>query len=357
VNLASLAWRLAPRLPGAVARALFALAADAAWFRRGKGVRQLEANLRRVLPGASKAALRRVSRQGMRRYLRYYCEAFQLAGWSEAQVDAMVAFEVEVEVEAEVEVESAAAAGAGGGAGPEPKPGSAAWAGRGSVLAGVEGREGLVLGQGRQAVLALAHMGNWDLAGAWATRHLAPVVSVAERLKPEAAFQDFLRLRQAIGLEIIPLEAGKPAFPQLLQALAGREAWLAPLLAERDLGRGGVEVDFFGEKALVAAGPAALALATGRPLAPVAMWLSQGGRKRPAYTLRFGRPVPAPGGVTRAEQIQTMTQAWVGWLEEQIRRHPADWHMLQKVFLRDLDPGRLERARGRAGQADGGGGG
>jgi KDO2-lipid IV(A) lauroyltransferase len=193
-------------------------------------------------------------------------------------------------------------------------------------------------------------MGNWDLAGAWAARNLGPVITVAERLKPEAVFQDFLRMRQAIGLRIIPLEAGLPVFRQLLEAVGQTETWLAPLLADRDLGRSGVEVDFFGEKALVAAGPAALALATGQPLVPVAMWRRER-RGRPArgYVLHFGQPVAVPQGMSKQAQIHAITQAWVAALEAHIRRHPADWHMLQKVFLADLEPGKLESVRGRGG--------
>ncbi|MDR1117800.1 MAG: phosphatidylinositol mannoside acyltransferase [Bifidobacteriaceae bacterium] len=345
MNLTAAAWKAVPKLPAPLARGLFALGADAAWLLHGKGVRQLEANLARVRPGASRRALRRLSREGMRRYLRYYCEAFQLAGWPPAKVDQMVVFKGEAAVRA-------------------------------------------ALGDQGQAVLALAHMGNWDLAGAWATRHLAPVVTVAERLKPEEVFQDFLAMRQAIGLTIVPLEDGKPAFRQLLRAVRSKERWLAPLLADRDLGRGGVEVDFFGEKALMAAGPAALALATGRSLAPVAMY-----RRGPRYVLEFLPPVgqdapeppkvpqrgedtsggadalslpaagasgarPAPLGSqtgSKQEAIQALTQAWATALEGAIRRHPADWHMLQKVFVADLDPARLAAVRGagraRAGEA------
>jgi KDO2-lipid IV(A) lauroyltransferase len=298
VNPTALAWKLVPKIPAPLARWLFDLVADAVWLVRGKGVRQLEANLRRVVSDSSRTSLRRLSRQSMRRYLRYYCEAFQLPTWSGGRIDQMVR------------------------------------------LDGADAAD-RAFGQARQAVGALAHMGNWDLAGAWACRHLEPVITVAERLKPEEAFQEFLAMRQALGLRIIPLEKGKPAFPELLAAVRSTDRWLAPLLAERDLGRSGVEVTFFGEPALVAAGPAALALAVERPLAPIAMW-----RDGPGYVLHFGEVIAVPEASSRAERIQIMTQAWVSVLEEQIRLHPADWHMLQKVFVADLDPAKRQRLAG-----------
>ncbi|MDR2373538.1 MAG: phosphatidylinositol mannoside acyltransferase [Bifidobacteriaceae bacterium] len=301
MNLAALAWKWTPRLPEPVARGGFALAGDIASWRRGRGVRRLAANLARVSPDIGQAALRRLTRRAMRAYLRYYREAFQLANWSAERIGRTVRLIDEDRVRADL--------------GPAP-----------------------------QAVLALGHMGNWDLAGAWATLELAPITTVAEHLRPEAVFQDFLAMRRRIGLNIIPLDPGRPVMRELRRAADAQTAWLIPLLADRDLGRGGVEVDFFGAKALFAAGPAALALATGRPLYGVAMY-----RQGEGYALEFSGRVEAPPRQSKARQIEAMTQDWASFLEGAIRRHPADWHMLQKVFTADLDPERLKRARGASG--------
>jgi KDO2-lipid IV(A) lauroyltransferase len=303
VNLTLVAWRVVPRLPAPLARGLFRLAADVAWWRHGKGVRQLEANLARVRPELSPQALRRLSRLGMRRYLAYFCEAFQLARLSEAQVDQLVHFE----------------------------------GGEQAIEA---------MGPARQGVLVLGHMGNWDLAGAFATRHIAPVTTVAEHLEPEAVFQQYLAMRRRIGLTIIPLDKGAPVFRQVLRAAQTDEPWIIPLLADRDLGRSGIEVDWFGEKALMAPGPAALAVETGRPLFPVTIH-----REDKGYALVFHPPVSAPEGLDKAARVQHLTQAWANVLEREIRRHPADWHMLQKVFVADLDPARLAAVRGEGGAA------
>ncbi|MDR1442097.1 MAG: phosphatidylinositol mannoside acyltransferase [Bifidobacteriaceae bacterium] len=299
MNLTSLAWKVVPRLPAGLARAAFGAGADLAALKRGGGVRQLEANLARVRPELTRPQLRRLGREGMRRYMRYFCEAFQIASWSEEKVDSMVRLANEGRVRQELESQS-------------------------------------------QVVLAMGHMGNWDLAGAWATRHLGPITTVAEHLEPEEVFQDFLAMRREIGLEIIPLEKGQPVFRQLLRTAQTKDPWVIPLLADRDLGRGGVKVSFFGENALVAPGPAALALAVDRPLYALAMY-----REGPRYVLDFSERISPPAGETKVRQIEAMTQAWVDYLETAIKRHPADWHMLQKVFVPDLDPERLKRARGQ----------
>lgn len=298
-----LGWRLAMRLPEPVVRGAMRVAADVAWLRRGVGVRRLEANLARVRPDADHRALRRLGRGGMRTYLRYYAEAFTLGRLSPEQVDARVRAVGDDVVRA-------------------------------------------LTGSGRSAVLALGHQGNWDLAGAWATRHVAPVTTVAERLEPPEVFEEFVRLREGFGLTIIPLDAGREVFRDLVRATrdGGR---LVPLLADRDLTARGVEVDLFGERARVAAGPAALAAATGAPLVPTLIRHERlrGARRRAAgsrwgIVLTFGPEIAVPDGMSRADQVLHLTQAWVDVMAADIAEHPTHWHMLQRVFVADLDPAR-----------------
>jgi lauroyl/myristoyl acyltransferase len=301
-RLFGIAWRVARFVPEPVLRGAATLGADVVWWRRTGGVRQLERNLARVRPGLPDADLRRLSRDGMRSYMRYYAEAFTLASFTPAQTDARVRGVGLDEVRAEIAA-------------------------------------------GRSIVLALTHMGNWDLAGAWATRAIAPVTTVAERLQPEEAFREFLAFREGIGLEIIPLDGtGGEVFRRLVRA-ARSGARLVPLLADRDLTARGVEVRLFGETARVAAGPAALAASTGMPLMPVTIHYERlhGARRRAAgspwgIVVTFHPVVQAPTGLPRAEQVATLTQAWVDVVAAGIAEHPQDWHMLQKVFVADLDP-------------------
>lgn len=317
-RLFALGWRVVGKVPDPVVRGLFRLVADVAWLLRGAGVRQLEANLRRVRPDARPDELRRLTLLGMRSYMRYYGEAFALVGVTQDQIAARVRLVDPGEVVGEIR-------------------------------------------RGRMVVMALGHLGNWDLAGAWATTHLGRTVTVAERLKPEALFQEFLRFREGIGLEIIPLSgAGGGVFRELVRAVKQGPGGLVPLLADRDLTARGVEVDLFGERARVAAGPAALAVATGAPLCATSITYERlhGERRRRAGTawgvvIEFGRVLTVPQDVPRAERVAVLTQAWVDDLAAGIERAPQDWHMLQKVFVADLDPERYARTRAAAGETAG----
>jgi phosphatidylinositol dimannoside acyltransferase len=311
-RLFAFAWRVVGKVPDPVVRGAFRLVADVAWLRRGAGVRQLEANLGRVRPQAAPDEIRRLSLLGMRSYMRYYGESFARVGVKPEQIDARVRLV-------------------------DP----------GEVVA--------TMNEGRMVVMALGHLGNWDLAGAWATRNLGRTVTVAERLKPEALFQEFLRFREGIGLEIIPLTNGAGAggggvFRELVRAARQPTAGLIPLLADRDLTARGVEVDLFGERARVAAGPAALAVSTGAPLCATSITYERltGARRRAAGTawgivIEFGRLLTVPDDVPKADRVAVLTQAWVDDLGRGIARAPQDWHMLQKVFVADLDPERYAK--------------
>ena len=300
---ALLAFRFFSRAPEPLSRAIMRVAADAVWLARTGGVRQLEANLRRVRPDATPWQVRRLSRAGMASYLRYFAEAFVLPRLTPEQIDARVR--------------------ALGTEAPMAE-----------------------CGQGRPVVLALGHQGNWDLAGAWATVHLAPATTVAERLDPPEVFDAFVRMRAALNLTVIPLDRGTDVFRQLVRVVQ-RGNVLIPLLADRDLSAGGVEVRVFGERARVAAGPAALAVATGAMLVPTLVRHERlrGARRRRAgspwgIVVTFAPPVPVPADLPRAEQVRAVTQAWVDVLAADIAAHPTHWHMLQKVFVEDLDPQR-----------------
>jgi lauroyl/myristoyl acyltransferase len=288
-------WHLVRRMPGRLAYRTFDLIADVAWRRGGKGVRRLRSNYARVRPELGPEALDALVREGMRSYLRYWCDAFRLP---------------DVGVDQLVQTHRAE--------------------GDGPV------REQLATGRG--AVMFLGHLGNWDSGGAWSTTQLAPVTTVAERLRPEELFEQFLAFRESLGIRIIPLTGGNDVFRELLAALRGG-AFVA-LLADRDLTEGGVEVDLCGMRARMAVGPAALALATGAALHPVSVFyepatgLSDGRRHR--VVIRFHDRVPVPEGGTTRDKVQLMTQACADALAGTIRERTQDWHMMQRVFVDDL---------------------
>jgi KDO2-lipid IV(A) lauroyltransferase len=87
----------------------------------------------------------------------------------------------------------------------------------------------------------------------------------------------------------------------------------------------------------MAVGPAALAVNTGAALHPCIVHYEprpQGPGWRTVVTFHDAVAQPAEG--TSREKIQVMTQACADVLTEAIREHTQDWHMMQRVFTRDL---------------------
>jgi KDO2-lipid IV(A) lauroyltransferase len=298
------AWWLVCRLPESWGRWVFQQAGEIAWRRQGAGVQLLEANLRRVIgPEPTGKELRALSRAGMHSYARYWFEVFRLPVISAERLIADMR---------------------------------------------CEGQDRLLdtLASGRGAVLPLPHMGNWDQAGAWIIACGVPkFTTVAERLKPESLARRFFAFREGLGFEVLPATGGVQRFGILAQRL--RAGGLVCLPADRDITGSGIEVDFFGEKAHMMGGAAALAVQTGAALMPVTLWFDG-----PLWGAHIHEEIPVPEEGTRREKVAAMTQQVARVFEAGITEHPEDWHMLQRVFAADLDLARLAAAQATARAAE-----
>lgn len=296
----ALGWSALCRVPESWAAAAFRLIADIAWRRQGKGVQVLEGNLFRVLgQDATGKELRTLSREAIRSYARYWLEIFRLP---------VMAKDLLVKETHEV--------------------------GHVDDLLGN-------LAAGRGVVVPLPHMGNWDAAAVWVIgRGAGSFTTVMERLEPESVYERFLAFRQGLGMEVLPASGGASPFGVLAQRL--RHGKLVALPSDRDVTGGGVEVEFFGERALMMGGSAALAVQTGAALMPAIVWF-EGDR----WGVEICPEIPVPAEGDRWQKAAAMTQEVARAFERGIREHPSDWHMLQRVFVSDLDPDRLTAARAK----------
>jgi len=275
-------WRLVRALPLPVAKAVFRAAADRAYQANGRGTQRLRGNLRQVVGEGMPDTL---VRDALRSYARYYMEAFRLPSQSRQQfLDGFF-----MEPDSYRQLKQAVEDGTG-------------------------------------VVLALPHLANWDVAGAWVASHDWPIITVAERLKPEAVYRRFLAYREQLGMKILPLTGGdRPTLEVLGEHL--EKGWVVPLLGDRDLSRSGVEVEFFGGRTRMPAGPAILAIRSGAPLFAVDLWFEE---QRTVSRMRRIVP-PAEGPLD--ERVKKTTQLLADAFAAGIAEHPQDWHMLQKVWL------------------------
>jgi phosphatidylinositol dimannoside acyltransferase len=286
-------WSMVKAMPGPVSERAFRAAADAAAVRNGAGTRQLRKNLRRVVgPGMSELRMDALVGAALRSYARYWRETFRLEGMDHAAVAA--SFER-------------------------------------NQTGGEYIDAGLAAGNG--VVLALPHSGNWDASGIWLVHRSGPFTTVAERLKPEPVFDRFVEYRESIGMEVLALSGGdRSAISVLTERLRANR--VVCLLADRDLSRGGIEVDFFGERAKMPAGPALLAATTGASLHAVHPFFVGDDEWGLNFSAPFG---DLPGGTLR-EQVTAGTQRMADLFAAGIATKPEDWHMLQRLWSADLTP-------------------
>src|ERR1700688_4994085 len=176
------------------------------------------------------------------------------------------------------------------------------------------------LAKGRGAIMAVPHMGSWDMAGSYAGALGYPLAAVAERF-PGSLNDAVVRTRQRFGLSVIAL--GRSAVRGITQALQANTV-VAPLC---DLEQGpGVTVRFFGRRAVVPGGPAAIALKTGAALMPACQYATSPGR----HHVHLDAPLTwAPG-----ETKEGLMQRVVTRFEDFIRERPDQWYAFRPMFTR-----------------------
>ena len=273
-------WRLVRWLPEGTAYKLAYSVSDFLVKRNGKSVQRLRSNLSRTQPGMTALDLDLLVIEAMRSYMRYWCDTFRLPDWSKERIIKTTS------VTNEHLLTDAIAAGTG-------------------------------------VIVAVPHAGNWDHAGAYFCAKGIRLVTVAERLKPEKLFLKFLAYRQAMGMEVLPLDG------RVLSTLEERlnEGALVALVSDRDLSRSGIEVDFFGGTARMPAGPALLALRTKAPLITAFVSYTESG-----VHIEF-RNVILPSSGDESSKVKEIVQMTAQYFEDGISQSPEDWHMLQRIWI------------------------
>jgi KDO2-lipid IV(A) lauroyltransferase len=283
-RLGSLAARM---MPGPIASGAAASIGFGASFASPAKRKMVERHLQRVNPKLTGTSLRLAVQQAFDYYARYYVESFRLPSMSNTAVARPFTIE--------------------------------GWQ---QVLDGLE--------EGNGVILALPHLGGWEWAGRWMTDQGFKMTVVVEALEPPELFAWFADLRKDLGMTVVP--TGPKAGPAVLKALRANET--VCLLCDRDLDRAGIEVEFFGERTTLPAGPATLAIRTGATLLPVGCYFTS--RYNGHHTIvRPAVPTVRRGGLR--DDVARVTQSLARELEFLIRRAPEQWHLFQPNW--PSDPG------------------
>ena len=275
--------RLAMALPESLGRRAFDAAALGA-FRVAPGTREVVArNLARVLGRPPLSPLVQAAvKDAFRSYARYWFDTFHARVLSDEEIDAR------------------------------------------ELVVGREHME-RAFKAGRGALMAIPHLGNWDIAGRWATVQGWPLTAVAELLKPESVFRLFLRHREALGMQVVPLYDDRKVGEELARRLADNH--FIALVSDRDLKGTGVVVEMFGAERRVPAGPALLSLLTGSPLIPAACYDTEEG-----WSIVLEEPLEIDRTESLRDDVTTLTRLLAKRFERAIAAAPTQWHMFQPAW-------------------------
>ena len=184
---------------------------------------------------------------------------------------------------------------------------------------------------GKGAVLVTAHFGNFEV-GLAEVRKIEERVHVVFRRDAMGAFEAARStLHRNLGIHEIPIDDGIASWLALRDALQADGVVL--LQGDRaEPGQQSTDAPYFGAHLRVPVGPAKLALMTGAPLIPV---FAVRGPRALGHRVRIvlGEPIAVPD----AHAVEPATHAVVRALEDVVRRHPEQWHVMWPACVQDAD--------------------
>lgn len=187
-----------------------------------------------------------------------------------------------------------------------------------------------VLKEGRGAILAVPHVGNWELAGAAAGRLGAPLMVIARRQKNVLTTNWLNRVRQGFGIEVFDRQAR--SLTGIVKGL--RSGKVLAILPDLRAKGPGVDVPFLGHVAHVPAGMGKFARDSGAPIIPVCPVRVERARHR---WLAFPEVRSDPSASEEAD-IARMTREVMAIFDEVIRQYPDQYHWFNGRWILGEEP-------------------
>lgn len=173
-------------------------------------------------------------------------------------------------------------------------------------------------------ILALTHLGSFELAGAWLAGLGEKPLVVAERLEPPELFELFSNTRKVAGMEVVAHDDNPTS--KLISAL--KENRYVCLVADRDITGSGLSHKFFNKEKNMPQGPASLAYLTKAVILPVATYLNHDS----TVSIVFYPELEMQKGNDKKEVIYNTSQKLFSIFEEMIKRDPEQYHVLQNEW-------------------------
>ena len=181
------------------------------------------------------------------------------------------------------------------------------------------------LAKGRGLVLAVAHLGNWELIGGGISSRGIPISAYVGRQHNPHADGIINDLRRSMGMGTISKEVGMRGMLRMM-----KKKGILALLPDQHYSRNVHFVRFFGRPVSMAPGMGALARHTGSDV--VFAESRRVGRFR--YRTRFHKLDIPPKGENEENDLLIISQAFMAALEDAVRRNPEAYFWMHKRWRR-----------------------
>ena len=188
----------------------------------------------------------------------------------------------------------------------------------------------------RGALFVGLHFGWFELPALVAVHRTGrPAVVPSETIADPDLQAYLVRTRARLGLRLIELGQAKRLLKSALE-----NGQIVGLLGDRDITGGGIETEFFGAPAPLAAGPALLALGAGVTPYVFGVWRDDDGVYHAS-----AEAVPLPAEGTRRERVQGYLAAEARAFERHIAAAPEQWLAVFHPIWPDLERAPASRPR------------
>lgn len=185
------------------------------------------------------------------------------------------------------------------------------------------------LGTGRGVIFLATHLGNWELGSLKLSCKDRKIHVVYSPDSSSILGSQLSYLRNAEGVQEVPLKAGNFSSLKLLRIL--QAGGIVGLQGDRLTFDSGVAVPFFGHEALFPKGPVKLAMVSDSIVLPIFIPIT--GYK--AYTIIIEEPVIMDRSSSSSDELRTNLKKIITILENYISAYPTQWFTFMPFWEED----------------------
>ncbi len=176
---------------------------------------------------------------------------------------------------------------------------------------------------GKGVIVLSLHLGNWELGGAIVGGMNYPISAIVLEHPGKKVNDFFVRQRAINNVRSIPVGI---QIKECFRALKRNE--VVAIIGDKDYTANGIEIDFFGKKAVLPKGPAVISIKSGAPI--VCCFIVRNADN--SCDMIFEEPITAQKSGDIEGDIRALMGKYVKIFEKYIREYPGQWYVFNKIW-------------------------